>query len=447
MTQNRDHDLETARPRVVGDPRGPHRDGVSIAPVSPMQTAPPGETNNIGMALQMHAWAQVQSAYYMARGAPRLVTQCRQRLLDACKDWRFACDAVWAKPVGKEVKKGLGIRFAEAAAQCWTNLKVESTNICETEDMRIMRTTVTDLESNVSFTRDTAVDKWVLRKKAPKLPSGEKPKIWAYNNYGEAQYRVRATSDDMLMSQNAQLSKAERQLILKHIPKHIQDECKFAINQTLQNKASRGDRKMVIGLIDEFSEIKISPRQLEQYLGHDPEILSGIEIAMLRGLFYDLAENRVTFAEALASRHGGEGDASPVALPAAKRAAPERSRARPPQPQQYPGDEDLGPEGEQVPPPAQDPEPEHGDEQWQTQEEPRRPARQSPPPPEREDDDADLEGMDLESLDNLVDEDGQPVQMRVPQPRPPRRPADDGAPMSRTQQVLNRLPTRSNRGR
>ena len=405
-----------------------------------------GAPNNIGMAMQMHAWAQVQSAYFVAQSRPRMVASCRQRLMEECKDWRFACEAVWAKPVGKDVKKGLGIRFAEAAAQCWTNLKVESTNICETEDLRILRTTVTDLESNVSHTRDTPVEKFVIRKKPPKLPDGQKAQIWGYNNYGEAQYRVRATADDMIMSQNKELSKAERVLILKHIPKHIQDDCKRALNETLQNKSSRGDRKFVLGLLDQFAEIKISARQLEAYLGHDPEVLTGLEITMLNGLLYDLIDNRTTFADALAARHGNRPDEVEALPPAAAvKPAPERPRrGRPPA---------SAPPAQQADEDERDHPPEQEDRQWKNPPASRR-APAPPPPPERTeshgptDEEASLDSMDLESLEGLVDEDGQPLRMHPPEETyPEEQEYQQQAPVSRTQRVLQSLPNRSNRGR
>ncbi len=393
--------------------------------------------NNIGMALQAHAWAQVQSRYVMAQARPRLVAHCRQRMIDECKEFRFATEAVYAKPVGKEKKQGLGIRFAEAAMQCWTNLLCETTSISEDSDTRTMRTTVTDLESNTSYSVDSIIEKFVLKKKPPKLPGGQVATVHSYNNYGEAQYKCQASEDDLVIKQNATVSKVVRNLILKHIPRWVQDDCKRELHRTMSQGASRGDRKIVHHIVDEFAEVKVTARQLADFLGVEPELATGYQVAALKSLLYSLKEGQISWKDAVRmnqeeqDRESRQERQQPQDSQPAAEATPRR-RGRPArqtaqnQAEQGRNGRHLGPQTEEEEPPR-----------WSPGQPP-----QSPPPHDHEGASDPSDGPMPPDLDDLTSLDA---------PLPPADDEDDAPPaMSRTQRLAQQVRgrhTRSNSGR
>jgi hypothetical protein len=284
-----------------------------------------GETAALAQAEQLKA--QVQARYLMALRQPRDWDTVRVRLLKECARPGFAEVARYHKPIGKGVE-GLSIRFAEAAVRCMTNVLAESSVVYEDDEKRQIRVTVTDLEANVTYPIDVMVSKYVERSK---VPDGEQAIRVRMNSYNKPVYTVRATEDDLLNKQNAQVSKAIRTAALRLLPGDIQDECEAAILETLAKRDKEDPEAAKKRVLDGFARLGILPTDVRLYIGKPLEQLVESDLAELRALYTALKDGEATWAAALevkgrkapekAAAEGGAAQAGGTALDKAAAAA------------------------------------------------------------------------------------------------------------------------------
>lgn len=246
------------------------------------------ETASSAVAAQ--ARAAVESRYILALRRPRDWDEVRVRMLRECARPGFAECAIYRKPIGKGVE-GLSIRFAEAALRHMGNLLAETPTVYDDAEKRIIRVSVTDLESNATVQKDIVVEKVVERSH---LKDGQTAISKRTNSNGKTTYLVGATEDDLLNKEAALISKALRNAILRLVPGDLQDECEAAIRSTRQNAAAKdpdGERRR---LVDAFSVIGVGPADLKEYLGHDLEKIVPAEIDELRGVYTGLKDGEIT---------------------------------------------------------------------------------------------------------------------------------------------------------
>jgi hypothetical protein len=262
------------------------------------------ETASSAVAAQ--ATAAVQARYVMALKKPRDWDDVRVSLLKECKRPRFAEVARYLKPVGRGVT-GPSIRFAEAALRCMTNVLPETATIFDNREKRILRQSVTDLESNVTYSLDITIEKTVERSS---LRDGQTPMAVRTNSFGKKVFIVEATEDDLLNKQNALVSKALRQNALRLLPGDILDECMDAIVDT-QEKQDKADpdaaRKK---LVDAFVSMGVKPSDLKLYLGHELASASPAEIGELRAVYAAIRDGEGNWKDALAIKQKGAADGS-----------------------------------------------------------------------------------------------------------------------------------------
>lgn len=120
------------------------------------------ETASSAVAAQ--AKAAVEARYILAMRRPREREDVRTRLKKECKRPGFADAAWYRKPIGNGVE-GFSIRFAEAALRCMTNAYPETMIVYEDDRKRIIQVTVTDLESNITYSSQLVLSKTVERSK------------------------------------------------------------------------------------------------------------------------------------------------------------------------------------------------------------------------------------------------------------------------------------------
>ena len=250
------------------------------------------------------ARAQVQARYIVAQGRPRDWDVVRQRILKDCERPSFAETAWYRKPQGNSTVDGLSIRFAESAQRAMGNLMPERPVIYDDPTKRIIRVTMTDLESNVTHFKDLILEKTVERKKS----AGRNVLDHRLNSYGEVVYIVEATEDELLTKESSISSKIERQLTLKILPGDIQDEAKRAIRDTL-NKADKADpdaaKKRVI---DAFDDMGVRVNDLKSFLG--VESLDGLQpndIKQLRGIWTAIKDGETNWREVMEARNEARG--------------------------------------------------------------------------------------------------------------------------------------------
>lgn len=274
-----------------------------------------GETAALAQAEQ--AKAAVQARYVMAMRNPRDWDTVRVRLQKECRRPGFAEVARYHKPIGKGVE-GLSIRFAEAAVRCMTNILVESHVVYDDPEKRQIRVSVTDLEANVTYPIDVVITKTVERRK---VPEGETALSVRVNSRNEATYTVRATEDDILNKQNAQVSKAIRTAALRILPGDIADECEQIVMDTLKKRDSADPDAAKKKILDAFATLNIMPSEIKTYLGHPVEQLTQTEIEELRALYNAIKDGEATWAAAMEGRGAKTGELKPQATDGPKQSA------------------------------------------------------------------------------------------------------------------------------
>lgn len=267
---------------------------------------PVARTNNIAAMLGAQVKAQVESRYLMALHRPRNIDNVRALLLKECARPSFAKDksTLYKKPIGAGIE-GLGIRFAEVAIRCMTNVLVQTTAVHEDESMRIVNVAVTDLESNITYDRNVTVQKTVERSR----PSSDGSFISVRtNSQGQAVYTLQAQDDEILNKEGALISKAIRTLCLRLIPGDLQDECEALIRRIRLDEAAKDPDSERRKLCDAFASLSIFPKDLEDYLGHPLSSVSPAELADLRGVYGAIRDNETTWNSILESRESSTAD-------------------------------------------------------------------------------------------------------------------------------------------
>lgn len=260
-----------------------------------------------GVAVAASARAEVESAYILALRNPRNEDDSRARILQVCKNLKFAEVAKYRKPVGKIKKgndwvqnyiEGPSIRFAEEAMRLWRNVKTLQNTIYDDPYKRIVKITVIDLESNLSYSKEFVIEKTVERKSAVgREVIGER-----INSYGEKISIVVATEDEILNKEAALASKTIRNNGLRLIPDHIMNEAMEIIEATIKSGVDQDPQKAKRNVIDNFAKLNILPKQLEEFLGHPLDIINPSEIVDLKKIYTTIAEGNATWPEIMEGR-------------------------------------------------------------------------------------------------------------------------------------------------
>jgi len=256
-------------------------------------------------AVEAHARAAIESRYLIAIRRPRDLDETRAELMKECDRPGFADAALYNKPIGKGVE-GLSIRFAEAAIKAMRNIYVESPAIFDSDKLRIVRVSVTDLESNVSYTKDVTIRKEVERKK---LRRGQDPIAERVNSWGDTIYIVDATDDDILNKEGALISKAMRTQALRLVPGWLQEECEERVKATMRKRDAENPDAAKHRIADGFASLGVKPQHLKEYLGHELGECSPTELVELRALWQTINDGEATWREAMDFKHGGDTEA------------------------------------------------------------------------------------------------------------------------------------------
>ena len=263
------------------------------------------------------AKALVEARYIMALKRPRVWDQVRQDILRECRRPSFAHNksAYYIKPIGDGVE-GLGIRFAEVALRCMTNVTVETITVFEDAMKEIVNITVTDLEANVPHSMDIPISKTVERRK----PNDDGSYISVRkNSYGKDVFTVIGTDEDLLNKRGALISKAVRTLAMRLIPGDIQDEAEEIIKKVRTDKAAEDPAAERKRIADAFGELNVKAVDLQEYLGHPLDACSPAELVRLRGLYGAIRDGEATWAQVMENKaEGGDNGKKPAAdaLPA-----------------------------------------------------------------------------------------------------------------------------------
>lgn len=272
------------------------------------------------MAVAARERAAIEARYLMAERHPRDTEGFRVALEKECQRPSFAAVAIYRKPVGKEkdrktgqwvdaYKEGPSIRFIETALRCYRNVYPEVSTVFDSDEIRICRVTVTDLEANLSYSTEITIRKEVERKGKEdrsgnmKPPDGRLVISERKNSYGETTYLVRATEDEIIIKQNALLSKAIRTNGQRLLPGDIIDACTKIIKRTQTSKDAQDPDAAKREILDAFDDIGIAPIDVQAFIGHSLDRLQPAEIQALRGVFSAVKNGEATWDEVMAEKN------------------------------------------------------------------------------------------------------------------------------------------------
>jgi hypothetical protein len=277
------------------NPAGEYRPQ-SLARSEQAALAPTGET--AAMVLAAQAKALVSARYEIAIRQPRDLDDVRARLLRECQRPSFAEVAIYHKPIGKGVE-GPSIRFAEAAIQAMRNLAIETPAIYDDAEKRILRVTVSDMETNVTHSKDVTIQKTVERRS---VQSGDTVIRSRQGKDGHTVYIRIATDDEILNTENALVSKALRTTGLRLVPGWLIDECMTVVKEIRAKQDANDPDAAKRKLFDAFQAIGVSVDALKQWLQHDGSILQPKELEELRGIYTAIKDGDTTWAEVMDAR-------------------------------------------------------------------------------------------------------------------------------------------------
>jgi hypothetical protein len=260
--------------------------------------------------LAEQAKAAVQARYIMAMKNPRDWDVVRQRLLKDCERPSFAGVARYSKPVGTTTVSGPSIRFVEAALKVMGNVMPEQVVLYDDRQKRIIRVTVTDLEANLTYSKEILLEKTVERKQ---LKPGQSPLGSRINSRGERVYLVEATEDDLLNKEAALTSKAMRQLGLRIVPGDLVDECMETVLATIKRKAVEDPDAEKKAIIDAFDDLGVRVTDLKDYLAvENLDTLTPKDLVNLRAVYQALRDGETNWREIMEQRDAVLGKESQV---------------------------------------------------------------------------------------------------------------------------------------
>ena len=255
------------------------------------------------VAVAAAAKAEIESSYVLAIKNPRNEDDSRTRILNVCRNLKFAEGAKYSKPQGskkndrtgqweKNYVVGPSIRFAEEAIRLWKNIKVIHTTIYDDQAKRVVKVTVIDLESNISYSKDITIEKIVERKDTKgRTVVGER-----INSYGEKISIVLATEDEIQNKESALASKTIRNNSLRVIPDYIITEAMEIVDGVVKARVDADPAAAKRMVLDNFAKLNILPTHIEQYLGHPLDVINTSEIVELKQLFTTIHEGNATWA-------------------------------------------------------------------------------------------------------------------------------------------------------
>lgn len=243
--------------------------------------------------------AAIQARYIMAMRSPRNIEQYRQKLLKECQRVSFAEVARYSKPVGGSNIEGPSIRFVETALRCYRNVFPEVTTVFDSDQLRICRIVVTDLESNISYATEIQVEKTVERRSA----KGREAISSRSNSNGDKVYLVVATDDEVTTKQNALISKAIRTQGLRLLPGDITAEAEDVIIKTLEGGIAADPVAALRMLLDSLAkDFNIQADDIVAWAGKPIDRLTPKEIGQLRKLGAAMRDGETTWDQIMAAK-------------------------------------------------------------------------------------------------------------------------------------------------
>jgi hypothetical protein len=288
----------------------PERDLIVREEFSSSQSQAVVETASVALAAQ--ARAQVEARYLMAERHPRDMDVVREKLLKDCRRPKFALAAEYSKPIGGKRVTGASIRFIETALRHYGNVLGEVAAVYDDSQKRIVRVTVTDLETNLTLPMDVTVEKTVERSQ-PRLGEGGRPEYISVrkNTNNQNTYLVAATEDDMLNKERALISKALRTVGERLLPVDLKEDAIELCRKTVRDRVTTDPDAERKSLADGFAALNVPVTELKAYIGHEIATCSPAELIELRKVWTAIRDGDAVWKEVFAAKTEANGGGAP----------------------------------------------------------------------------------------------------------------------------------------
>jgi len=248
--------------------------------------------------------AEIRARYALAVMRPRSNLELEQNLLKECERKSFAESALYSVPRGNTRIVGASIRLAETAARLARNIVVESDVIFENEKQRIIKVSVCDVEANLTYSQDVTVAKTIERRYIKK---GDEIISERSNSGNEKVYTIAAPEGELTIKQNALVSKAVRNQILRLIPGDIIESAVEACKKTQTDAAAKDPDAAKKSTLKAFAEIGVTAAELAKYLGHSVDALKPEEVVDLRVIYRSIKDGEAKWTDIVAEKDGKSG--------------------------------------------------------------------------------------------------------------------------------------------
>ena len=240
------------------------------------------------------AKAKIQAAFMVALHRPRSVATAAMKLKEACKRPKFAEQAEYRIPIAGKTVSGPSIRFAEEALRSWGNFYDDKSVVYEDEKTRRIKVSVTDLETNATFSKEITISKTIERKDKNGRGTIIDERI---NSSGQKIYIVAPTDAELAKKEAAEISKVLRNEGLRLIPQDIVDDALETARSTLLNDTKTNIVDTRKKLVEKFWEKGVRPEDLAKYLGHPVETVTAEEIVDLRKVYSSIESGETKFKD------------------------------------------------------------------------------------------------------------------------------------------------------
>lgn len=243
----------------------------------------PGECGEASNATDVAGEAALHAAKRArreaAKEAPRDLRVVRRELLAECRRVRFARIARYQRPWGEAFVEGFSIAFVETALRIFGNVAEEKTRLSDGPEERVLVVSVTDLESNATYSEEIRVAKTeetaVLREGSRYLGRRRNPR-------NELVYVVRSQEDEVRRREAMQVSLAIRSLGQRHIPRDLLIAAEARVKHTLEAHAAKHAPSERAWLAEQFALLGITREEIARYLNRSLDETTPADLVELR---------------------------------------------------------------------------------------------------------------------------------------------------------------------
>lgn len=254
------------------------------------------------------AKAMVEARYIIAQHKPRNWLTVLSMLMESCQRPGFAAKTEYALPRWDARQRktvhitGPTIRFAEEALRCAGNVDIRADVMLDDAEKRIVFVSVLDLQSNTNYGRSVVIPKVIER---AKLKDGQTAKGQRVNSEGKIVFIVDATEDELLMKQNAAVSRVIRSDGLRLIPFDIKETALMVAATTRQKENATDPSAVAKRLSFGFFKLGVDADQLEKYLGKRLNAVNAADLEILNKLHESLSDGEITWQELVTMKAEG----------------------------------------------------------------------------------------------------------------------------------------------